>query len=482
VNPYAFLAALRARLGLFVGTLAATVGVAMIASLLLPETYRATASLVVDTGDVQTLSNPVNVLFRPSESLAYIQTQVDIITSPKVARKVVDDTGLGDDQQARRRFEEQEPGGSFQEWLAANLLRDLEVETAQSNVIDVSFYADDPAHASRIANAFARAYIGTMLELRVEPTKNAADWFDQQLRTLRTDLEQAQAKLTEYQRRHGIVSTDERYDLDQARVADLTDQLVRLQDERTGLRSREQRARRILETGGTLYAPDDLENSGQVQKLRAELRDGEAQLRVLATQYGERHPTYQRQLAENRIRRQELARELREIATGAGKLRAQSEDRERELESELAQQSARLLAGKSQRDELAVLMRNVATAQQVYDTVMQRFVVSQVESRASRTNVALLSSAVAPRRPYRPDLRLNFLLSLALGTLLGLVLIAMKEMADRRVRSAFDLEALLDRSRGLQVPLLGTLGTRASTGLLPAPHRGGGHPALPAPG
>ncbi|MGE0030821.1 MAG: GNVR domain-containing protein [Steroidobacteraceae bacterium] len=481
MNPLAFLAALRARFGLFVAALAVTVAAAMGVSLLLPTTYRATASLVVDTGDVQTLSGPINVLFRPQESLAYIQTQVDIITSPKVALKVVTDTALAEEEATRASFEEQEGGeGSIEGWLAGNLLHDLEVETSQSNVIDVSYVADDPEFAARIANAFARAYVDTMLELRVEPTRNAATWFDQQLRTLHADLEQAQARLTEYQRRHGMVSTDERFDVDHARLADMTDQLVRLQDEKSGLRSREQRARQILATGSTLYAPDDLESSGQVQKLRAELRDGEAELRVLATQYGERHPTYQRQLAENRIRRQELQKELREIATGAENLRRQSQLRERELETELARQRTQLLEGKESRDEFAVLTRNVETAQQVYDTVMQRFVVSQVESRASRTNVALLSSAAMPRRPHRPDLALNLALAVAIGTLIGLALVAIKEMTDRRVRSAFDLDALLDHARGTQVPLLGRLGAAGPDARLP--RAGGADRALPAPG
>lgn len=481
MNPLAFLAALRARFGLFTATAAVTVVAAMAVSLLLPRTWRATASLVVDTGDVQTLSSPVNVMFRPQESMAYIQTQVDIITSPKVALKVVADTGLAAEPATRASFEEQEDGqGSIEGWLAGNLLHDLEVETSQSNVIDVSYVSEDPAFSARIANAFARAYIDTMLELRVEPTRNAATWFDQQLRTLRTDLEQAQARLTEYQRRHGIASTDEKFDVDYARLSGMTDELVRLQEEKSGLRSREQRARQILAAGGTMYAPDDLESSGQVQKLRAELRDGEAELRVLATRYGERHPDYQRQLAENRIRRQELQKELREIAAGAGNLERQSRQRERELEAELAAQRTRLLEGQESRDELAVLKRNVTTAQQVYDTVMQRFVVSQVESRASRTNVALLSAAAVPRRPHRPDLGLNFVLAGAIGSLIGLALVGMKEMADRRVRSAFDLDALLDHARGTRVPLLGRLGAAAAPGRLSGP--GGADRALPAPG
>lgn len=480
MTPQAFLSALRARLGLFVGALVATVVAAMTVSLLLPRTYRATASLVVDTGDAQTLSSPIGAIFRPQEAMGYIQTQVDIITSPKVAQKVVADLRLTEMDTVQQSFRDQEDGkGSIDVWLSNNLLYSVDVDTSQSNVIDVSYVAEDPDQAAQFANAFARAYIDTVLELRVEPTKNAADWFDQQLKRLRADLEEAQAKLTDYQRRHGIVSTDEQSDLDHVRLADMNEQLVKLQEEKADMRDRAQQARQILATGGALYAPSEFEANGQVQRLRAELRSGEAELKVLATQYGEQHPNYRRQVETNRVRRQELQRELAEVARGADNLRKQGQQRERELEAELAAQRAKVLAGKESRDELAVLMRNVATAQQVYDTVMQRFVVSEVESRASRTNVTLLSAAVSPRRPWRPDLALNFALALAIGTLLGFVLVAMHELADRRVRSALDLDALLDRTRGMRVPLLGSIGAWSPDRRLPG---GPGHPALPAPG
>src|SRR6266705_2643272 len=65
-------------------------------------------------------------------------------------------------------------------------------ETSQSNVIQVSFSAADPRRSAAIANAFAKAYVNTMLELRVEPTREAAAWFDEQLKGLRANLEDAQ--------------------------------------------------------------------------------------------------------------------------------------------------------------------------------------------------------------------------------------------------------------------------------------------------
>src|ERR1700752_3992876 len=97
MNPNLFLLALRARWNVFALALLATVLTAALVSLLLPKIYQATASLVVDTRDEQSLSNVLDVFVPPHERVGYIQTQVDIITSEKVARLVIRDLNLARD-------------------------------------------------------------------------------------------------------------------------------------------------------------------------------------------------------------------------------------------------------------------------------------------------------------------------------------------------------------------------------------------------
>ncbi len=157
-----FLLALRARFGVFATVLAATILAATVVSLLLPKSYKATVSLLVDAKDEQSLSNALRPLILPQERLSYLQTQMDIITSKKVARKVVQDLKLAESPSTRADFEEQAGGkGSIEDWLVESLLKKLKVETSQSNVIQVSFSAADPRRSAAIANAFAKAYVNS---------------------------------------------------------------------------------------------------------------------------------------------------------------------------------------------------------------------------------------------------------------------------------------------------------------------------------
>jgi len=110
-----------------------------------------------------------------------------------------------------------------------------------------------------------------------------------------------------------------------------------------------------------------------------------------------------------------------------------------------------VLGLKENRNELTVLKRNMESAERTYDTAMQRFVVSQVDRRASQTNVTVLSPAVAPLKPSRPNIILNLALSWVVGTMLGIGVVILMETFDRRVRSRGDFD------NAWSVPLLGVL-------------------------
>lgn len=475
MNFNLFLSALRARFGVFALVLGVTVLAAIVVSLVMPKTYKATVSLLVDPGREQQSLSTVDSFAPPRERLGYMQTQMGIITSEKVARKVVQDLKLADNPKVREAFEEANFPGSIEDWLIAALLEQLKVETSQSNIITVTFAAEDARTASQVANAFAKTYIDTVLELRVEPTKRNAVWFDEQLKVLRANLEEAQSRLASYQKQHGIVSADERLDVESTRLVELSAQVLRVQDSTLDWKTREQQARDAVRNGSLASLPDVI-NNPYIQRLNADLLAGEARLQEMSAQYGPAYPAYARQVADNKATRARLGAEMQKVVQSLESARKQSQQREAELRAKVAAQHARLLERKQGQNELVVLTRNVETAQRTYETAMQRFVVSQVESRASQTNVGILDVAAVPTKPASPKMGLNVALSLVVGTMLGLGLATLIEMFDRRVRSGTDL------ANDYNVPMLAALNVEQPVvhPLLDRP-LGSGLRALPKP-
>lgn len=120
--------------------------------------------------------------------------------------------------------------GTVRDWLADLLLSKLEiVPSRESNVVDISFKGNDPQFVAAIANAFADEYQKTSTQLKVDPLKKVAVYFNEQTKLLRDSLEAAQSRLSKYQQEHGIVSVDNRLDVESNRLNDLSAQLVAAQ-------------------------------------------------------------------------------------------------------------------------------------------------------------------------------------------------------------------------------------------------------------
>src|SRR5918992_822233 len=191
-----FILALRARRKAFVIALAATIVTAIAVALIVPKKYVATATLLVDARDEQTMT-PARMTTR--ERAGYVQTQVDLIMSNRVAAQVARELKLAQKPEMREAWEKDTGGaGSIEDWIAAGLLEKVEVDTSLSDLVLVNYASDNPRFAAEVANGFAKAYLDTVLQLRTEPTREAAAWFDEQLRTMRAQVNQAQTKLSAY--------------------------------------------------------------------------------------------------------------------------------------------------------------------------------------------------------------------------------------------------------------------------------------------
>jgi chain length determinant protein EpsF len=435
MNFTLLLSALRARFQVFFLILATTVAAALVASLLLPKTYVAKVSLLVDGKDEQSLN--VGQRTPERERAGYMQTQVDIITSPKVAERVVRELNLADDPAAQAKVgaEGFNPYGTvpIEGWLADHLLKRLKVDTSSSSVVQLTFAAADPQLAAQVANGFAKSYVNTVLDLRVEPTRQASAWFDEQLKGLRTNVEQAEQRLAAFRQEHGIAAIDERYDVANLQLSELASSL-----------SREPGA------GGPPSMAEIL-NSPALQELRTELQRAEARLREMSTEFGAAHPAYLRQLSQVESLRAAVAGETRHAVTGVDAAARHNRMRQEDLKAQMEKQRAHVLELAQARSQLAVLTHDAAIAQRTYDATMQRYLSSDIESRALQTNVSVLDPAVPPAKPARPRVLLNIGIALVVGMLLGLAAVHLLEMFDQRVRLIEDL------SGDIQVPLLAVL-------------------------
>jgi uncharacterized protein involved in exopolysaccharide biosynthesis len=178
------------------------------------------------------------------------------------------------------------------------------------------------------------------------------------------------------------------------------------------------------------------------------MAQSEARLAELEKKTGKNHPEYQRAVAQLDSIKRDLDGAIRTATRSVATTASAAQQRLEGLRSAVATQKTRVLEMKKQRDEIAVLVRDVENAQRIYDSALQRYGQTRMEAQSTQTDIAVLNPAIAPTQPSKPRVILNLLLSLFLGTLLGVGTGFLVELLDRRVRSGQDIAA------GLDIPVL----------------------------
>lgn len=437
-----FLAILRARRIAAAAVFVLVLVITAVVSLVLPKQYTATASVVADNR-----LDPIVGALAQVNSQSFVATQIDVILSDRVALKVVSNLKLDQNPQIREQWQDDTKGvGAIDVWLAESFQKRLVVKPSrESNVINVSYTAPDPKFAAAIANAFVQAYLQTSLELRVDPAKQYSTFFESRAKDARDALEAAQSKLSNYQQTSGIVATDERLDVESARLAELSSQLVGIQAVAAESGSRNAQAATSAER-----LPEVLNNS-LVSALKADLARNEARLQELSSRLGDSHPTVLELKANIADSRDKLQVEIRRITGSLGVNNTVNRQRESEIRTALAAQRDKVLKLKAARDELTVLQRDVESAQRAYDAVTTRLTQSSLESQTTQSNISVLTTASAPLVHSSPRLLLNLALATVLGLLLAVAAAMGAEQFDRRLRCQEDVSAVLG------LPVLGVM-------------------------
>jgi chain length determinant protein EpsF len=413
-------------------------------SMLLPKQYRAVASVVVDFKP-----DPVSaVMFGGMVSPTMMATQADILQSERVALRVVRNLRLSENPQVRQQWVDETGGqGNIESWLGTVFQRQMEViPSRESSVISVAYKAPDPRFAAALANAFVRAYIDTSLELRVDPAKQYSSFFEGRTKEARDALEAAQNKVSAYQKAKGIIASDERLDIENARLNELSSQLTALQ-----AISAESSSRQAQAQGAQGDRLSEVLNNPLLAGIKAEIVRNEGRLQELSTRYGDNHPLVMEARASLAEQRSRLQAETRRVTGSVSINNSINRQREAEIRRSLDAQRNRVLQMKAVRDEGVLLQRDVENAQRAFDAVQQRFMQTNLESQTTQSNINQLTQAEPPLSPATPRVALNTVLATLIGSLLAAALALILELRDRRVRNLDDLVATLG------LPVLATM-------------------------
>ncbi len=431
-----FLRVIKARFGLVMLIFLTTLVTTIVVSLLLPKKYSVSTALVVDMKG----TDPVlgGAVMSTQTVQGYLATQVDIVKSDRVVQKVISRLRIDSDPGWIQRWNDEGSGlGDIKTFIADTLFKKLDVSASrEGTTLIITYEGNDPRFTTDVVNAFAQAYIDTTVELKTEPAKNFKSWFEAQTKTYREELERAQSRLSAAQQASGIVASDERYDVENSRLSELSNQLVQVQASLAESRSRQGAVSR----GGRDSMPEVVQNP-LIQTLKAEVGRAEAKVQQLGSRLGAAHPELVSAQYELNALKSRLESEISKVTGSITASNSVNVQREADLRASLEAQRTKVLKLKQSRDQLAVFQREVDSAQKSLELVSQRLTETNLESQTRQSNISVLTPAIVPAEATRPKPLLNAIIGAIAGLFIGTLAALTLEGMQKPLRTSDDLLA-----------------------------------------
>ncbi len=428
---------LRKRRLLVLGCLLGMVVAAGTVSAFLPRRYEAVARVLVNPQDSNALGlSPMDALSGNGLSNDIVQqTQVRVLQSNPVAWDVIKQLRLDQRKDFAGKLAstpdeafERVPGPRKVLLLSA-FHAGLHVEAVpKTELIEVRFRARDPQLAANVANAVTGAYIERTFRTRYEATVQASDWLSKQLDDLKKNVEVSQQRFTEYQKKSGIIGTDETHNIFIVQLEELNKQMAGAKGERI-LRE----ARYRVASAGNPELIADVAPTSTLAILRAQQADLKNQYAQLTAKYGSAYPRVEQvgtqlnqveasittQIAEIRQRLQEEFRAALETELG--------------LNTELEKEKQEAYRMNDAGIQFAILKRDFESSRDLYEDLMKKLKESGIVAGLHSTNVDVIDPAEVPDKPAEPRVLLNVAVGLMFGMFGGMGLAFLLENLDTTI-------------------------------------------------
>jgi len=400
-----------------------------------PRTYTAMATLMVN----YEVNDPLNGKGLPVGQIgSYIATQLELLQTPEVLLAVVDRLKLTENKDYT--WDYRSDSGTLREWVARTVSKNLVIYQGQlgSQLIYVTYSANDPAEAAEVANKVAEVYKEQDYTRSTGPPGERAQRYAQQLNELKSKVDHAQKGVTAFHQRNGLLDEGNKTNVDVVLLATLEGRLLEAQNAR---RTAEARA------SADQSVNDQVLSSNLVQSLKTQLAALESRMAQLATTYTQKHPEIRELQSQIGATRRSLASTLQSYSANASAGLSVARRLEQNLQQAVAEQRTKVLAKGQLHDEAAKYLLELESAKAVYRRSLEGYDQVMFASGGHYTNVSFVSRATPPVRASKPKVLTGLILGCIAAAILGLGIPLGYELFNRRVRCRDDLE----RQHGIPV-------------------------------
>ncbi len=519
--------------------LAITVAVTMLAAINAarqPDIYTAQVRVQVDLENNLAAGATANassvVINNPTNDPTYFNTQLQILTSPGLLRRVVKTLDLEHNQAFLRPQTEQNrslwqnllrvvgmgssdsngaqqkkttaeevpltgtvaPATSRDDMIEAKRLapsvdairRGLKIEPVKetrtgswvkdTRLIDISFTHADPQIAAKIVNAVADAFALLNLEKKTETNASAGDFLQKRVADLQAQIRSGGERLVNYAKNNQIISLDASQNTVVERLAGLNGQLLEAENARGDAEAAYRAA--LAPGAASALAQRDATEIKDGEKRLAALREKLAQLLVENTQAWPEVKEVKQQIAVLEKQVSDMRSNAMSVITTNLETRyRQALNREKALRDSFSRQRGETVAQNEAAINYRIIQQEIATNKTLLDGLLQRSKENDVILAGTPNNIYVLDYALVPDVPTGPQRLRSVLLALFSSLAAGVGLAIFLEYLNDSVRSTDDLERLLHLPALAVIPSVSGSSKRRLVASTRASERRNGHMA-----
>lgn len=388
---------------------------------ILPHSYVATATLIVNHGDKNPLAGPD---FAAGFDNTFIPTQIELIQSPAVLQPVIDQLHLLSNKEWADGFKG--PQAALREAIFTRLTDSLNISQGTgSDLLYIAASAKNPEEAATLANAVADQYLMLNRQRIDGPATQSAQLYTKELEDLRQKTIQAQEQVTAFRQKNGMI------DLAPANGNEAETALSDLEEKLLAAENQERNVQAQLQAQAwgisSATAPGSSELAGR-------LSADAAQVAKLRETLGPRHPQVLELESQMASIKRAIAADLNSQLDDARKLVAQY--------SAAVQAQKTLALGRRQvQDQGAKLLLELESAEATYKRALDGYPQIQFAANGAASDVVLISRAVPPAKALKPNKVKYFLVACAAALALAFGIPFLYELLlNRRLRCRDDLE------------------------------------------
>lgn len=390
--------------------------------------YTVYTDLVIDPANLQVVNDDVfgSNLLRDSQLLE-VESKMRVLTSRNVLARVIDSMNLTQDPEFAKpttvgRLKNIVLGTSQNEARQADMLSTMRAlservearREERSFVVSLSVYTEDPLKSVALSDAIVDAFEKEVFESAAQSAGRVAAALNQRMDDLRRNVTDAEAKVAEFKRRHGLQSQNGELVSTQL-AAELNTQVLAAQQHYIELETRYRQMQEAIAVGRTSTASVFV--SPTMTALRQEYNAAVVQLNSLKLTYGTRHPRITAANSDLETLKASILDEARRIVDIAKSDMQQAKSALDELQNKSSEQQSKVYTDNDSQVELRDLERDARAKAALYETHLARAQQITEQQQINTSNIRVISRALPPKSRSWPP---RTMILLAAGAFAGL--------------------------------------------------------------